>query len=157
MDQIRQYIISITVAAIICAIISGLIGKKGTQGSIIKLLCGLFLSITIISPWLHLDVNYIADYFNEIKIDAGDSVDHGQTLANMSREAIIKAQTEAYILDKASSMQLDITVEVTLSDTDLPVPYSVVLRGSASPYAKQNLQRIITSDLGIPEENQEWI
>lgn len=156
-DQIRQYLISITVAAIICSILPALSERKGTQASLVRLLCGIFLSITIVSPWLDIDVNGISGYLDGIKFDATGAVADGKAEANASRDAIIKTQTEAYILDKASSMQLDITVEVTLNDSDPPLPHTVLINGAASPYAKQTLQRMITADLGIPRENQRWI
>ena len=156
MDQIRQYLISVTVAAIICSILAAFTEKKSTHNSLIRLLCGLFLSVTIISPWMDFTVNDITGYLDDIKLDASGVVTNGMEEANASRDAIIKGQTEAYILDKASAMQLDITVEVSLSDSDPPIPNAVLLTGAASPYAKQSLKRIITNDLGIPEENQRW-
>ena len=55
MDSIRQYLLSITAAAVICAIINALSGKKGTTSAVVKLLSGLFLTLSVISPLLNLE------------------------------------------------------------------------------------------------------
>jgi hypothetical protein len=70
---------------------------------------------------------------------------------------IIKSKTEAYILNEARKMELDITVEVELSDADPPAPCRVFIKGTASPYKKTVLGRYISDNLGIPQENQQWI
>lgn len=156
MESIREYLLCITAAAIVCSITVGLMGKKGAYGALIKLLTGLFLTVTVISPWTKLDLADISAYTEGLSIDAGDAVAHGESVANEATAAIIKSQTEAYILDKAASMDLDIEVEVTLSSEAPPVPATVSVTGEVSPYAKERLRQCIANDLGIPEENQSW-
>ena len=67
---------------------------------------------------------------------------------------IIKAETEAYILDKASQLNVELSVEVTIDEENIPT--AVTLSGEVSPYARRQLQEIIESDLGIAKENQRW-
>jgi len=52
--------------------------------------------------------------------------------------------------------QLKLDVEVELGDCE-PVPASVRITGPASPYARTQLQKRITDELGIPKERQQWI
>ncbi|MBR2009876.1 MAG: hypothetical protein IJ936_07110 [Peptococcaceae bacterium] len=157
MESIRQYLLSITAAAVICSLITGIMGKKGTYAAIVRMLCGLFMAITMLSPLLHIQLTDYSAYYGSILEEADLAASGGRRMANEAEAAIIKHKTETYILDKALSMGLSIEVEVTLSDSDTQQPCKVWLRGAASPYARQKLQEIIVSDLGISKENQTWM
>lgn len=156
MEAVRQYLLSITAAAIICSIVNRIIGKNGTYGAIVKLISGLFLVITVISPFTNLQITDLTAYMAGLSVDADSAVLDGQQTAKDAVSEIIKAEAEAYILDKAASLELCVEAEVMVSDTDIPQPCAVTLKGSASPYARQRLQQLIANDLGIPEENQAW-
>lgn len=156
MDDIRQYLLSITAAAVICSLITSIMGKKGTYAAIVRMLCGLFMAITMISPLIQIQLSDFSFYYGSIMTEADAAAANGSLMANEAVAAIIKSETETYILDKALSMGLSIEVEVTLSDSGTQHPYKVRLSGTASPYARQKLKEMIASDLGIPEENQAW-
>ena len=87
-------------------------------------------------------------------MDAQTAAVEGENLAQKEYSAIIKAETEAYILDKARSYGQELTVEVTLSNEDPPVPEGVCIQGSISPYAKSMLKKCLKEDLMIREEDQ---
>ena len=156
MEAVRQYLISVTAAAIVCSIINRVIGKTGTYAAIVKLITGLFLVFTVISPFAKLQITDLPAYMDSLTVDADLVVMDGQQAARDAVTEIIKAEAEAYILDKAAALDLTVEAEVIVSDTDIPQPCAVTLRGSASPYAKQRLQQLIANDLGIPEEKQTW-
>lgn len=80
----------------------------------------------------------------------------GTKLADDARREIIKAEAEAYILDKAGSYGLQLEVCVTLREDDIPVPESVCIAGAVSPYARTRLEILIENELGIPKERQLW-
>jgi len=65
--------------------------------------------------------------------------------------------TRAYILEKAETFGAELTVEVMLDDSSIPVPSGVRIRGNISPYNREKLGSIIQRDLGIPTEAQIWI
>ena len=157
MEQIRQYLLSVIAAAILCGIVNTIIGKKGAYFAIVRLICGLFMALTVISPLVKIQLNDLTDYVNGLSWQANTAVANGEAMALDEMGAIIKAQTEAYILDKAVSMELDIDVEVTLSSEMPPIPCTVTVKGAVSPYAKEVLRKYIANDLGIPEEDQLWI
>ena len=69
----------------------------------------------------------------------------------------IKQRTESYILEKARSLGTEVTVEVTLSTEEMPVPIGVTLTGSISPYAKEQLAQMMEQELGINRKEQIWI
>ena len=87
--------------------------------------------------------------------DAKDAAAMGEKLARDSMADIIKEETEAYILDKAADLHVNLHVEVTVGEDNLPT--AVTLSGEASPYARRQIQAIIANDLGIAKENQKWI
>lgn len=157
MDSIKNYLISVIAAAIISGIATGIVGKKGTVGAITKLITGLFLIITVISPWSKLDIGWLSDYYSEYSIQAFDLITQGEAAAQDEITAIIKRQVEAYILDKASLLGMEIEVEVTMSETQPPTPESVTVIGAVAPYGKQRLEYILCNDLGIAKENQFWM
>ena len=156
MEWGRQYLLSVTAAAILCAIVKGLTDKKGSPAALIKLICGIFLAITVLAPWTSINLSGLTDYMKSFTIDADAAAAEGADYAREETAAIIKSQTEAYILDKALSMGANLQVSVTLSEDTLPVPCAVTISGNISPYAKERLTLYIMDDLNIPEAQQTW-
>lgn len=156
MEEIRQYLLSIIAAAIICAVVIRIAGQKNMVCAMIKLFAGLFMSLTVISPLLKLQIGNFSDYLSTLELDADCYISEAEESAAFERSGIITNAIESYILDKATSLGVTIQVEVELSDTDKQTPNKVVLVGDISPYNKLKLQQIIKDDLGIPEENQFW-
>lgn len=146
----------ITAAAILCALVKGFTDRSGAINSVIKTICGVFLTLTILSPIASFEFSSVTDYLNMYALDADAAVEAGTSLTSSSLYSSIKAQTETYILDKAASMNAELSVEVTLSDDEMPIPCAVCLEGSISPYAKSKLMKLIADDLGIPKEQQTW-
>lgn len=155
-DSFQGYLIRVIAAAIICAIIKSFIVKPSVSGSIIKTLCNVFLVLTILSTLLNLDFNLMGDYIDDFAVSSDEAVQAGSQMQEEALRSSIKQYSEAYVLDKAASMKAALSVEVTLSNDNPPVPVSIVLEGSVSPYAKSKLIQLITDDLGISKENQIW-
>lgn len=156
MGWVKQYILSVVAAAIICAIIKTLADGKSTPSYIIKLLAGLFVALTVIAPVAKLELRDITDYVQNFQISADAAVQSGISYSVTELSAIIKGRTQAYILDKAQSLGAEIVADVHLNDDLPPVPCTVTLTGQVSPYVKERLTQYIADDLGIAEENQEW-
>ena len=156
MYSIKSYILSVVGAAIIGAVVKGLINEKNATGQIIKLLCGILMTITVIAPIAKISFDNITEYFSTITDSGNLYVDNGKTLARDSMSAIIKNQTEAYILDKADRMGLDIVVEVELDADNNTFPCGITIHGSVSPYAKEEMGSYIEENLGIAKEYQKW-
>ena len=155
MDSIRQYILSIITAALICSVVKALSGKKTGNGMVVDLICGAFLTVTLLSPWLDWNIQDIKVYTNEIKLDATGILDQAQEQREEEIRTIIKEETEAYILDKASSMDADIEVEIILQEK-APIPTGVVITGYISPYNRTELSRYIKDTFAITEDAQTW-
>lgn len=155
MDGIRQYLLSVITAAIITGALTLLLGKKGTIGGAVKFLCGLYMTITVVGPFANFHLPDYASYLDGITLDAETAVAQGEEMSSQAISTIIKERTEAYILDKAKSLGLDISAEVILSPENMQ-PMRVVICGNASPYTKSRLKEYISEKLGIPEDEQVW-
>ncbi len=156
MGQIGTYLISVCTCAIVCSVLTRILGSKGMVSAVVKMLCGIFMTVTVISPLLNISVRNLNDYTLNFQQDAEHVVGDGKQSAKEELASIITEQTCAYILDKANSMNVNLQVQVSLSEDDIPLPNSVTLKGNASPYAKQVISAWITSELGIPVEEQTW-
>ena len=155
MDDIRVYLMSVCGAAIICSIAGKFFGGKSSIG-IIKIMCGLFMTITLLRPVHNLRINGISQIGYDIEYQASQAIRQGEQETENALKNIIKEKTETYILQKAQLLQADITVEVYVTADTVPTPEKVYLSGSIGPYARQQLQNTIAQDLGISKENQIW-
>ena len=54
---LRQYLLGVTAAALICGIIKSLFPKKGTMGTVMKTLLGLAMVLAVVSPWASISMN----------------------------------------------------------------------------------------------------
>ena len=156
MAFIRQYLMSLITAAIIVGIITSITKSNKTGASIIRLISGIFLSLVMLSPILRIEIQDFTDFYNDISLDASDAVHKGKNMYQNEMRSVIKEELEAYILDKASALQLDVDVEVILSDELPPEPTSIRISGNASPYNKQMFQVFLSDEIGVPKENQIW-
>ena len=157
MDGIRQYLLSVIAAAIISGIAVSFIRKKGTLSAMVKLICGLFMVITVISPLANIDLTDFGDFTAGISLDAQAAVDTGEALADQQLRVNITEQTQAYIQKRAQELGADVTVDVELTGGDPPIPSAVLIVGSVSPYVKRVLSEYIENNLAIPEEKQVWM
>ncbi len=156
MNSVGAYILSLTAAAVICGLISGIVGTKGALASVVKLITGLFLCFSVISPFLKVNVGNLTGYLEDLQVSGDEIVMEGESAVKKELETIIKSKTEAYILDKAASYGAELAVEVSVDSSQMPVPNAVRVSGQISPYGKKQLQQIIAKDLGITLEAQIW-
>lgn len=154
MDGLRDYVLRIVAAAVVSSVLIRLTKKNGS-GEIIRMLCGIFMTVILIQPisgikpvqWDQMlpEIADQAEYISEEGIAAADSI---------IRE-FIKQRAETYILSRPEAMDTNIQADIALSEDS--VPASVRITGSISPLNRSKLTQIIASDLGIPREKQEWI
>lgn len=150
--MIKDYLISVTAAALICGMINSLAGKSSIS-KLMKLLCGIFLASVVIRPVVDIKMGDILDFSDNLAVSSDIAVSAGEKMAAEEMEKIIKAKTEAYILDKAKNIGAEISAEISLNDL---VPTGITVVGNLSPYARSSLAAIITQELNIPPEAQIW-
>ena len=153
----KAYLIEITAAAILAALIRKLAPKSGA-GRGARLGAGLLVLLCLLQPLGRFYRDGTALFsrdWGQIDPMASDEVSKE---ANRLMESLITQQAEAYILDKARAMGLEAEVTVTVHLEDrYPVPWFVTIRGSPTGQQKSALETEIQDALGIPPERQEWL
>lgn len=155
MSGIKEYILGVITAAILCAIVSQLVKRDSFIGTAVKLISSVFMLISLVSPVMNIKFKpekFLTDFTRDANHITTSAVDSSRE----SIARIIKERTQAYILDKANLRGAALTIEVALSDDDIQKPVSVTLSGEISPYAKKLLSEAIEKDLGISAEAQIW-
>lgn len=153
----KAYLIEITAAAILAALIRKLAPKSGA-GRGARLGAGLLVLLCLLQPLGRFYRDGTALFsrdWGQVDPMASDEVSRE---ANRLMESLITQQAEAYILDKARAMGLEaeVMVKVHLEDR-YPVPWAVTIRGSPTGQQKSALETEIQDALGIPPERQEWL
>lgn len=145
----RAYLLGVMCAAFLCSIVTSIGGAgQGTR----KLICGVFLALSLLHPLGKLDLPELTldPFLNE----AEEAVLDGKTQARAAKNDIISDALEAYILTKASALDLTVEAEVTLTADGLPD--SVTLTGPASPAEREQLTNTLTAALGLGKEDIRW-
>ena len=153
----RAYLLKITAAAILAAIIRKLAPESGA-GRGARLGAGLLVLLCLLEPLQRLvksGQDIIPKDWGYTDPMTADEID---LEANRLLESLITQQAQAYILDKAQAVGFTPEVTVTLRLEDrYPVPWSVTIRGSPTGQQKAALESEIQEALGIPPERQEWL
>lgn len=157
MSGIRTYILGVVVAAVLCGIVQSIVPKDGTIAVSMKLLMGLLMTLAVLRPWVSISFDGLFGWTSTITQEAERIVSEGKLMGELAYREGIKQGLEAYILDKGAAMGALLEVEIIVSDDDLPVPVAAKIKGALSPYAKEILQRTLTEELGISEEELHWI
>lgn len=155
MEGVRAYLLAVVIAAIFCGFVKSL-GKVTGRDKMVQLLCGLFLLFTAVSPLTGIRWDALTEWIPEIQLQTQTAVNAGTELSSRAMAERIMQETQAYILDKAAQLGMDIRAEVGISRSQPMVPETVTIRGDFSIYQKTQLSDLIAKDLGIKKEAQRW-
>lgn len=155
MQILREYIVGIGAAAMICGITLSLAGNSSMQ-PLLKLICGIVLTFAAVRPILNLSGENFQRFCMEYEREAEHAVQEGKMLAQQYRNQRIMEGTQTYILDKARELGLDLQVKVALNQQEPPLPERVWIQGRLDFAAQRELSRILSEELGISRENQIW-
>ena len=156
MQDIGKYILSVGMAALVVALITEFSDKKSSSGILIRMVCGLFLTFTVINPLTEMNFEILETFSGSYSHDAEAAVTMGTEKAEDSLREIIKQETETYILDKAQSYGCTVEVEVAVGKGTVPKPESVTISGQISTDARKALEEMLETELGISKEYQQW-
>lgn len=158
LSWLKEYTIQLIAAALICAVVFTVFDKKDLSSGIVRLICGLLMLISVISPWVKLKLGQMDDWSDAFRHAASDAVQAGQNASYQAMSERIIARTQAYILDKAGALGVSPEVTVFVESVEgIPVPSAVRIYGNFSPFVRNRLQSILENELGIPTEAQTWI
>ena len=156
MSAIREYILTITAAALICSIVRKLLDGKGTPSAVGMLLTGLCMTLTVLSPLAGVTGGYMGRFVVDLEEKADRYVLAGENKSKKALQESMIARIETYILEEAEKMGATLQLDILLTESDYPVPDKVYIRGDVSPVVKKKLQRWLYETLGIAEEKQIW-
>ncbi len=153
---IGGYLLSVSAAAILLALVQGILPKGGVQR--IAVFAGsLLLILAIVSPVLRLDLDDLAENISQIQMDTQAMETGVETQNREILEGLIRERCLTYIWDKAEQLGMSVTVELEMSEQGTyPYPVKANLTGAYTTRQKQALGKILSEDLGIPEERQSW-
>ena len=153
MQQLGQYILSLTATAILCSVVMSMF-RDGTVRGVLRIVCAMILTITALVPLTDYKIPDFLELSGGYLSDGKDIASMGEDLARVEKRKRIQHQLEAYILDKASGIGANIRPEVTVDANGVPI--EIRLLGQCSDRIRQELTDMITNDLGIPREDQKW-
>ncbi len=152
----KVYLLRLTASSLLGAVIRQL-SPRGGAGAAARLGAGLLVLLTALGP---LGEVSFMDAVRSVAVGSyGDPLTTQEVdrTANVLLDGLISENAEAYILDKARSMGVEVTVHVTTAlQEGYPVPWNVSCGGDYSEWQRQELSRYISTELGIPEQRQEW-
>lgn len=152
MAFLRQWLLGVVCCAFLVSLVDQLTPAGAVQklarftGALVLLLCMLRPLRTVELKELTLDLDGL--FSERAALEEQYQAEREQSLA-----AVIAARAGAYIEDKAHALGVSVIAEVTLREEDGAfLPDSVVLTGEESAA----LAALITRELGIAPEKQEW-
>lgn len=156
MEAVREYILCVSAAALLCAIAGKLPGKDALPGKAIRIVMGLFMLFTLLRPFSDIRLGKSPELFGSFTQSASAAVAEGEEHAYSAISAVIKQQLGAYILDKAAVYDGALSLDIRLSEEMPPKLLGVTLEGDISPYGKRQLTDILTRELGLKAEELTW-
>ena len=154
MDDIRQYLLSVILTAVICSLLPDLLPDGGPR-MVLKTVCGIVLTAAVLSPLGDLSLELPCDLAS-IRESAARAAAEGEKLAGEATADGIAARAEAYILDKAALKDPDIRVELKLEKNPPYRPVAAAVSGVVTPEGRSTLEKILATEFEIPKEALTW-
>ena len=138
MEAVRAWLTSVVLVSVLLSAAQSLI-PPGTVRKAAGFTGGLILLLVLLRPVLGADLEHLELDFDHYQAAVEERQEELADTQTEAMASIIAEQTEAYILDKAGELGLE-------------VPWSAELTGSWS----QALASALETELGIPAERQVW-
>lgn len=154
MAGLKNYLIAVCSAAILCALLKQIVGKGKLSNGTIRILSGLFVAICIIAPWKDFSLRDL-EVYNPLDTKTAESfVEDGKRITKSNINAIIMERVEAYILEKTNQLHVQVEVSVELSDEGVPI--RSIITGELSRSEREELSAFLAGQIGIQKEMQIW-
>lgn len=155
MGVLREWLLSVTAAAILCALAQGLI-PPGPVRRVGRLTAGLVMAAALLAPLASLrgvEPEQWLESWQPQKEVQGLEEQRDETM-----KSIIEEECSAYIVDKAAQLGAECQVTVVCSSEGEGVflPWQITVTGDLSPGQQEQLTRQIQEDLGVPPERQQY-
>ncbi len=157
-EVLRAWLNAVIYTGVICGI-ALVITPGGRVKKALTILCGAAMCVAFISPLAGIDLNSYSETLAGFKLEAESFAAQGESYSKNLNRTIIEDECEAYILDKAENLgvQLDeVEVLAVWSDEGYWYPSEAAITGSVSQDQRERMSSCIEAELGISRDNQQW-
>lgn len=153
---VREYLLRLTAGAFFSSLLLAVLPKGGAR-KVAALVCSLVMLLLALTPAAQLDYDALAAAISRLELEK-EEVRTGIEVQNQELVArIISGRVEAYILEKAAALGLDVTVTVEMQTrVSTPYPCGVTICGEANPAQRERLQTYIEETFAVPKQRQTW-
>ncbi len=155
MDSIRGYLLSVVAACLLYAVCNALLRGEALR-RVMRLAGGVLVLLVVLTPLVSLRFDGIKSFLRDFEETTEFDIEASQRASKEAINERVRAAAEAYIEEKALAWGITVQAKVRLSDDEYPVPSFVTLIGNLSVNQASELSELITKQLGIPAECQEW-
>ena len=144
--------------SVFCGVLMNLTPSGGVK-RIMAVLCSAALLCAILSNVQALDLGTYRLELARLREREASLQESGAALEERLNRLVIEEQLEAYILDKAAKLGLElpeVKLALSWSMEGFWVPNAVTIRYRGSEAARLALERSLEAELGIPAAEQEW-
>lgn len=155
MGALRGWLLGVIAAAILTALADSVM-PSGAVKRVGKLVCGLMLLAAVFSPLPGFEIRESAQWLEEymLALDAQEGELERQRQRQLKE--VMEEEFAAYISDKAAQIGAQCRVEVACEPAGDGVflPVRAELTGTFPGGTRQELERLLRTELEIPAENQ---
>lgn len=153
MELVRQWLLSVTCAALIAALADELM-PKGAVKQVGKLVCALVLLCAVLRPVLSVQLPDAGQLLSEIRGEVEYSRNGLEQGSEQILKTLIERECDAYIVDKAAVLGAVCQVQVECKEDEAGVwlPYRATVAGHLNDGQRQELTALVRSELGIAPE-----
>ena len=155
MGAVGHWLRAIIAVSLLCAVADALM-PPGAVRRAGKLVCGLVLLGTVLSPVAGLDAESGQRWLDGYLSGLDSREEELEKTVNGHMKGIIEQRCAAYIVDKAEELGLTCTARVTCeaSEDGVYLPVRTEVTGLRTAGEQEKLIRVIERDLGVPAERQ---
>ena len=155
-ELLREWIIGLCAASVITACAQSIV-PGGAVKRVLRLICGLVLTLVLISPLARPNREDYALSLAAYHMRISDLTEELQETEKRLNRMYIEERCAAYILDEAHALGLEGRVEVRAKwRDDCWVPWEARLYIKADNENKRRLTARLEGELGIAAERQTW-
>lgn len=155
-EAVKEWIIGMVGASAISCIALTLT-PKGRVYEVVRLLCGVLVAITMLSPVISFDYTAYAENLSKYREEYTEITTEASADGDRLVRTLIEQECSAYILDKAGELGVQVsgvTVTAKWGDDNCWYPYEANI--SSQQERNDALTGVIEAQLGIPAERQYW-
>lgn len=155
---VRAWLLGVTAAALVLALAETLAPEGGAK-KVCRLAGGMALLLAAVGPVIGaLDGSALTRAAEGWRDRARHYEEELEEQNERLYLAIIEEETAAYVMDKARQLGFECAAEVTCGydEEGVPCPWEVAARGVWTQRQREELERLLEEELGVPARRQHY-